>query len=184
MLAYSLSRSLSTFHKPSAHELLQRDLCTRHVTDEKVSCAIIQVAYQRKNENLNQHIYSATIDGNHATYENVLSIPIYDLSHWHVLTCEAHPGSSAKCLGTNSVYCSAEAGDSMARTGHRGDSEEFALQVWCEYLQETYKRFSLLRGLQMELISMHGGMYSMLNSFLVAVEGNGPGKPRGPGILD
>jgi hypothetical protein len=45
-----------------------------------------------------------------------------------------------------SVYCNTEAGDSMARTGHCGDSvtdsEEFALQGWCEHLQETYERFS------------------------------------------
>jgi hypothetical protein len=141
MLTYSLSRSLSTNPLPTswaeAPRVLQRDLCTPQ-TKNDVSYAIIQVA-NRKSESTHLHCYNRW---NHETYENALSIPIYDLSHWHVLACEAHPESSAKCVGTNSVYCGAEAGGSMARTGHRDDSEEFALQVWCEHLRETYKQFS------------------------------------------
>lgn len=39
----------------------------------------------------------------------------------------------------------------------------------------------VLQGLQMGLLSMHGGMYSRLNSWVV-VEGNGTGNSRGPGI--
>jgi hypothetical protein len=48
-------------HKPSAHELLKRDLCTPKCTPQakNVSCAIIHVAYRGKNKNPNQHIYSA-----------------------------------------------------------------------------------------------------------------------------
>lgn len=63
-----------------------------HATDEKVSWAIIQVAYPYRGL-LCHDKWSG------ATYQNVLSIPIYDLSHW--LPCEAHPKSSAKCVGTN-----------------------------------------------------------------------------------
>jgi hypothetical protein len=131
-------------HKPSAHELPQTKFVHAqvHATDEKCFLRDHRGGLSKKERKSESTHYSAN-RWNHTTYENVLSmIPIYDLSHWHVLACEAHPKSSAKCVGANSVYCSTEAGDSMARTGHRGDSEEFALQGWCEHLQETYERFS------------------------------------------
>ena len=74
------------------------------------------------------------MESNHTTYENVPPISIYGLSHWHVLSCEAHPELNIKCVGTNLVYWSIEAGDSTARTRHRGDSEESALQIWPQHL--------------------------------------------------
>ena len=84
----------------------------------------------------------------HTTYENVLSMPIYDLSHWYVLTCEAHPESSARYIGTDSVHCSTETGDSMTCTGHRlieairkNSLSKFGATT-CEKLTSTSSKFS------------------------------------------
>ena len=78
-----------------------------HAAHGNVSCEIIQVAYQGKNGNSNQHIYSESLQSTESRdipYENIfkLSIPIYGLSRWYLLACEAHPNSSAKCIETDS----------------------------------------------------------------------------------
>jgi hypothetical protein len=72
----------------------------------------------------------------------------------------------------------------LAIRWHRGDSEEFALQVWCEHLQETYKRFSRCPPRSANGVDFHAWRHVLYAELLVAVEGNGTGNSRGPGILD
>ena len=86
----------------SAHELLQRDLCTPKWTPQtkmrlaQSSRRPIEEKKKRKSESTHLLCYNVL---NHTTYENVMSIAINDLSHWDVLACEE---SSAKRIGTNS----------------------------------------------------------------------------------
>ena len=77
MLTYSLSRSLFTNHKPSAHwqiAAIKFVYAQLHATDEiYISCAIIQVTYRGKDEirinistlvtkdGITQHIYDLTL---------------------------------------------------------------------------------------------------------------------------
>jgi len=116
-----------------------------HATGEKCSLRDYSCGLSRKEQKSESTHLLCSIDGIiQQTRMSCLSQFTTSRTGWRVLACEAHPESSAKCVETNSVYCSTEAGDSMARTpGHRGDSEEFALQVWCEQLRETYEHFSI-----------------------------------------
>lgn len=92
-----------------------------HATHENVSCTIIQVSYRGKNEEPNQHIYSAPIDKitQHTRMSFPLGGPVYDLSHRYVLPCETHPSRSPCVAALGLILCSTGAGDSdsMACTG-------------------------------------------------------------------
>jgi hypothetical protein len=151
MLTYSLSRSLSTNPLPTSccNEICARPRLQVQATDEK--CFLRDhpgglSRRERKSESTHLLCYNRW---NHATYENIPSIPIYDLSHWHVLACEAHPKSRAKCIGTNSVYCSIEAGDSMLVRGIEVNRKNSL----CKFGANTYEKLTstspdVLQGLQ------------------------------------
>ncbi len=143
------------------------------------------MAYRGKN-NPNQYIYNTTINGNGATYEHVLSIPIYDLSHWHVLAGEAHPKSRAKYVGTNSVYChgSPEAGDSMACMGIMGHQlKVLRKNSLSKFGANTYDVSRCPPG-SANWVDFHAWRHVLYAGLMVVVEGKWTGNSCGPGILD
>jgi hypothetical protein len=101
MLTYSLSRSLSTNPLPTSccNEICARP-SARH-RRKNISCAIIQVAYRGKNEiRINISSLLQKMES-----RNIRECPVYpNLRPLALLACSAHPKSSAKCVGTNSVY--------------------------------------------------------------------------------
>ena len=125
---------------------------------------------ERTKIRINTSIPSLYNRRNHATYRTRISSSCLSQSTAsRAGTCS--PAKPTRIRAPNALRLirgSPEASDSMACTVHQGDPGEFS-----PYEQLTSTSPDVLRGLQMGLISMRGGMYSRLNSWLSLREWNG-----------